>query len=128
MTFCNPRVIYNVLLLCLWLVDSMKWARFLFLLSSTECVKIRTNFNLNFSLYCASEVVVRESLLVNSHILKMIAILKSSAEYNRRAAIIEGLCAGHSATEIIRFFEYPRSTIYVVAKYTALKQSNGRFQ
>jgi len=51
-------------------------------------------------------VGVRESLmlLVNSHILKMAAMLKSSAEYNRRVAIIEGLRAERSATEIIRFF------------------------
>ena len=46
------------------------------------------------------------------------AMLKSNAEYNRRAAIIEGLRAGRSATEIIRFFGYPRLTVYdVVAKY-----------
>ena len=72
-------------------------------------------------------VGVRESLmlLVNSHILKMAAMSKASAEYNRRAAIIEGLRAGRSATEIIRFFRYPRSTVYdVVIKYTALEQSN----
>ncbi|KYN39377.1 hypothetical protein ALC56_06195 [Trachymyrmex septentrionalis] len=55
----------------------------------------------------------------------MAAMLKPSAEYNRRTAIIEGLRAGHSATEIIRFFGYPRSTVYdVVAKYTVLEQSN----
>ncbi|EGI70777.1 hypothetical protein G5I_00435 [Acromyrmex echinatior] len=70
---------------------------------------------------------VQESLrLVGiSHILKMAVMLKPSAEYNRRAAIIEDLRAGRSATEIIRFFGYPRSTVYdVVAKYTALEQSN----
>ncbi|KYM93276.1 hypothetical protein ALC53_00212 [Atta colombica] len=39
----------------------------------------------------------------------MTAILKPSAEYNRRVAIIEGLRVGRSATEIIRFFGYPRS-------------------
>ena len=52
------------------------------------------------------EVVVdvreRLMLLVNSHILKMVAMLKPSAEYNRRVAIIEDLHgAGSSATEII---------------------------
>jgi len=39
----------------------------------------------------------------------------------------KGSClrAEYSATEIIRFFEYPRSTVYdVVAKYMALKQFN----
>jgi len=72
------------------------------------------------------DVGVRESLtlLVNSYIFKMVAMLKSSTEYNRRAVIIEGLRAGRSATEIIRFFEYPRSTVYdIVAKYTALEHS-----
>ncbi|KYM96966.1 hypothetical protein ALC62_12343 [Cyphomyrmex costatus] len=51
--------------------------------------------------------------------------MKLSAEYNRRVAIIKGLRVVRSATEIIRFFGYPRSTVYdVVAKFTALKQSN----
>ncbi|KYN09101.1 hypothetical protein ALC57_18788 [Trachymyrmex cornetzi] len=55
----------------------------------------------------------------------MAAMLKPSAEYNRRAAIIEGLRAGRSATEIIRFFGYPRSTVYdVVAKYTAFNEDS----
>ena len=96
----------------------------------TGCViKIRTNFNLNFPLYCASirGCWRRESLmlLVNNHILKMAAMLKSSAEYNQKAAIIEGLRVGRSATEIIWFFGYSRSTVYdVVAKYMALEQSN----
>ena len=69
---------------------------------------------------------VRESLmlLVNNHILKMAAMLKPNTEYNRRAAIIEGLRIGRSATEIIQFFEYSRSIIYDVAKYMALEQSN----
>jgi len=52
-------------------------------------------------------------------------MLKPSAEYNRRVAITEDLRAGRSATEIIRFFRYPRSTVYdIVAKYSALEQSN----
>jgi len=54
----------------------------------------------------------------------MAAMLKPSAEYNRRALIIEGLRAERSTMEIIQFFGYPRSTIYdVVIKYT-LEQSN----
>ena len=76
-------------------------------------------------------VGIRESLmlLINSHFLKMAAMLKPSAEYNRRAAIIEGLRAGRSATKIIRFFEYPRSTIYdVVAKYNGFRTVQRRFQ
>jgi len=62
-----------------------------------------------------SEVVIRENLmlLVNSYILKMVAMLKPSAEF-RRAEIIEGLRAERSATEIIRFFGHSRSTIYDV--------------
>jgi len=48
----------------------------------------------------------------------MATILKSSAEYNRKAVIIEDLYARRSATEI-RFLGYPRSI--VVAKYTALE-------
>jgi len=47
-------------------------------------------------------------------------------EYNRRVTIIEGLRAGRSPTEIIRFFfGYLRSIVYdVVAKYSASEQSN----
>jgi len=52
-------------------------------------------------------------------------MLKPSAEYNRRTAIIEGLRTGRSATEIIQSFRYPRSIVFdVVAIYTALEQSN----
>ncbi|EGI59506.1 hypothetical protein G5I_12335 [Acromyrmex echinatior] len=55
----------------------------------------------------------------------MAAMLKPSAEYNRRVAIIEDLRSERSATEIIRFFGYTRLTVYdIVAKYTALEQSN----
>ena len=89
-------------------------------------------FQFKFSaILCLRQKVVgvRESLMlpVNSHILKMAAMLKPSAEYNRRA-IIEDFHAGRSATEVIRFFEYPRSTIYVVAKYMALEEFNVKFQ
>ena len=54
-------------------------------------------------------VGIRESLmlLVNSHILKIVAMLKPSVEYNRRAAIIESLRARRSAMEIIFFFWIP---------------------
>jgi inhibitor of nuclear factor kappa-B kinase subunit alpha len=44
------------------------------------------------------------------------ADIKSTAEYDRRAAIIEGLRAGRSRQEIIQFFNYPKSTVYDVAK------------
>lgn len=54
----------------------------------------------------------------------MAAMLHTSAEYNRRAAIIESIRAGRSPTEIIRFFGYPRSTVYdVVARYNASEES-----
>ena len=56
------------------------------------------------------------------------AALKSSAEYNQKAAIIESFRTGRSATEIIRFLSYPRSTVYdIVAKYTALEQFSEGF-
>jgi len=42
----------------------------------------------------------------------MATMLKSSAEYNWRAAIIKGLHIRRSATEIIRFFGYSRLTVY----------------
>jgi len=76
-------------------------------------------------------VGVRESLmlLVNSHIFKMAAMLKPNAKYNRRVAIIEGFRAGRLATEVIRFFGYPRSIVYnVMTKYTTLEQSNKVYQ
>ena len=63
-------------------------------------------------------------LLINSYIFKIAAMLKSSAEYNRRAAIIECLRAGRLATEIIRFFGYPKSIVYDVTKYMALEHFN----
>ena len=43
----------------------------------------------------------------------------TSAEYNRRAAVMEALRAGRSPTEIIRFFGYPRSTVYDIAQMYA---------
>lgn len=43
-------------------------------------------------------------------------MMKSSAEYNQRAAITEGIRAEHSATENIRFFGYLRSTLYNVVE------------
>ncbi|KYM79982.1 hypothetical protein ALC53_09508 [Atta colombica] len=43
-------------------------------------------------------------------------MLKPSAEYNRKAAIIEGLCAERSTMEIIRLFGYPRAIVYDVGK------------
>ncbi|XP_025153568.1 uncharacterized protein LOC109503697 [Harpegnathos saltator] len=62
------------------------------------------------------------------HNLETVTILKPSAEYNRRAAIIESVRAGRSATEIIRFFIYPRSAVYdVVAKYNESEKSNEGF-
>jgi len=52
-------------------------------------------------------------LLLNNHKLKVAAASTPGREYNRRAAIIEGLRAGRSPTEIIQFFGYARSTVYV---------------
>jgi len=39
----------------------------------------------------------------------MTAASTPSREYNRKAAIIEGLCAGRSSMKIIRFLGYSRS-------------------
>ncbi|CAH2005543.1 unnamed protein product [Acanthoscelides obtectus] len=51
-------------------------------------------------------------------------MLRTSAEYNRRDAIIESIRAGRSPTEIIRFFRYPISTVYdIVSKYNASEES-----
>jgi len=64
-------------------------------------------------------------LLVNSHKLKMAAASTPGREYNWRVAIIEGLRAGRSPTEIIWFFRYPRSIVYdIMVKYSASEQSN----
>jgi len=58
----------------------------------------------------------------------MAAMLKPSAEYNRRAAIIEGLRAGCSAMEIIRFFEYSKLTVYDVVDIYGFRTVQRRFQ
>lgn len=42
----------------------------------------------------------------------MASMLHTSTEYSRRATIVESIRAGRSPTEIIRFFGYPRSTVY----------------
>ena len=63
--------------------------------------------------------------VLNHHNLETVAMLKPSTEYNRRAAIIESIRAGRLATEIIRFFGYPRSTVYdVFAKYHESEKSS----
>jgi len=73
-------------------------------------------FQLKFSaILCLRQrlLLVQESLmfLINNHILKMVAMFKPNAKYNQRAAIIEDLRIERSATEI-RFFGYPRLTVY----------------
>jgi len=60
--------------------------------------------------------------VVNVHNIKMSEQIKSSAEYNQRVAIIEDLRAERLQTEIIRFFEYLRSTD-VALKYLASETS-----
>ena len=55
----------------------------------------------------------------------MIAVSKYSAKYNRRAAIIKSIRAVRSEKEIIRFFGFPRSTVYEdAAKFNRLEKSN----
>ena len=39
-----------------------------------------------------------------------------SSEYDRRAAVVESLRAGHSAKEIIEWFKYPKTMVYELAK------------
>ena len=96
----------------------------------TGCItKIRINFNLNFPLYCAFARNCcwhpRKSDASSKHSYSQNGRNVETKEYNRRAAIIKDFRTGRSVTEIIRFFGYPKSTIYnVMAKYTALKQSN----
>jgi len=71
------------------------------------------------------EVDVRKSLmlLVNSHILKMVAMLKPNAEYNWRAAIIEDFCVGLSA--IIRFFGFEINRLWRCGKIYGFRTVQG---
>jgi len=49
---------------------------------------------------------------------------RKTPEYNRRAAVIEGVRAGRTPNEIIKFFGYPRSTVYdIVQRYAASEES-----
>lgn len=57
------------------------------------------------------------------HNFEMADLVRSSAEYNRRASIVEDFYARRLPTEITRFFGYPRSTIYIAQKYVALDTS-----
>lgn len=67
--------------------------------------------------------------LVNSDNLRIASMMKLHrsnimAEYNRRAAIIEGIRAGRLPAKIIRFFGYPRPTSYdVVARYNTSEET-----
>ncbi|XP_019886946.2 uncharacterized protein LOC109610920 [Ooceraea biroi] len=54
----------------------------------------------------------------------MAELVKPSMEYDRRAAIIESLRAGRMTAEIIKFFGYPRSTVYDVAKRYAVSEES----
>jgi len=62
-------------------------------------------------------------LLVNSHKFKMAAASTPCREYNRRAAIIEGLHAGRSPTEIIQFF-YIRDELFMMSWQNIVLQNN----
>ena len=39
-----------------------------------------------------------------------------SKEYDRRATVVESLCARHSVQQIIKWFGYPKSTVYDITK------------
>ena len=43
-------------------------------------------------------------------------VANMSSEYDRRAAIIESLQAGHKAKEIIEWFKYSKTMVYDLAK------------
>lgn len=56
------------------------------------------------------------------------AFVRSKAEYNRRAAIIEALRAGRLPSKIIMFFGYSLLTMHdIVQNYTALEKSEEDF-
>jgi len=57
--------------------------------------------------------------VVSVHNFKIFEQIRSNAEYNRRAAIIEGL----SVCRPKLFFEYPRTTVYDITKYLASETS-----
>jgi hypothetical protein len=61
---------------------------------------------------------------VRLHNLKMAEFIKSSLEYNRRAAIVESLRAGRMPTEIIKFFGYPKPTVYDIGKRHAVSEES----
>ena len=54
----------------------------------------------------------------------MAELVKKCPEYNRRAVIVESLRAGRTVPEIIKFFNYPKSTVYDIAhRYSTSKGS-----
>jgi len=57
--------------------------------------------------------------VVSVHNFKIFEQIRSNAEYNRRAAIIEGL----SVCRPKLFFEYPRTTVYDITKYLVSETS-----
>lgn len=50
-----------------------------------------------------------------------------SREYDRRAAIIESLRAGHSAKDIIEWFNYPKTVVYDLKKAWDAAEDKGDF-
>ena len=48
-----------------------------------------------------------------------------SSEYDRRAAVVESLRAGHKAKDIIEWFKYPKTMVYDLAKaYDSSKEKD----
>ncbi|XP_018311841.1 uncharacterized protein [Mycetomoellerius zeteki] len=49
---------------------------------------------------------------------------RKTSEYNRRTAVIKGVRAERTPSEIVKFFGYPRSTVYdIVQRYAASEES-----
>ena len=53
----------------------------------------------------------------------MAKLVRSSAEYNQRAGIIEALCPKHSPTKIIQFFIIQNWPFDIVQKYVHTEKS-----
>ena len=50
-----------------------------------------------------------------------------SSEYDRRAAVLESIRAGHSPKEIVEWFQYPKTMVYDLAKAYAASDEKDNF-
>jgi len=98
-------IIFMIIIILIIVILSCQLCTFVAIIIYRVCQSKSGNFNLNFPLYCAFAKGCywrpkKSDASSKSFILKMAAMLKPSAEYNRRAAI-EDLRAERSATKII---------------------------